>query len=134
HRIAFVTSTPFGTADGLVNPDCTSGSGQPAGFKAPDGTLWFRTQGGIGVIDPKAVPFNKNPPPVMIEECVLDGSAVQCRTGLTIHPKSQDVEIHYTGLSFVKPDDVRFKYEMEGLDGNWVEAGTRRVAYYSHVP
>jgi signal transduction histidine kinase len=29
---------------------------------------------------------------------------------------------------------VRFRYRLEGVDSDWVEAGTRRVAYYSHLP
>src|SRR5262249_47640 len=28
----------------------------------------------------------------------------------------------------------RFRYQLEGLDSAWVEAGTRRAAYYSHLP
>ena len=38
------------------------------------------------------------------------------------------------GLSFVRPEQLRFRYKLEGLDQDWVEAGTRRTAYYSHVP
>jgi signal transduction histidine kinase len=44
------------------------------------------------------------------------------------------VEIHYTGLSFVAPSKVRFKYKLEGFDKAWVDAGTRRVAYYTNLP
>ncbi|MFN7928114.1 MAG: triple tyrosine motif-containing protein [Blastocatellia bacterium] len=29
---------------------------------------------------------------------------------------------------------MRFKYQLVGLDQDWVEAGTRRTAYYSHLP
>jgi signal transduction histidine kinase/ligand-binding sensor domain-containing protein len=132
-RVSYVTSTHFGKADGLVNLDCTS-YGQPAGFKARDGKLWFRTQGGIGSIDPKLVPLSDHPPAVMIESCILGHNPVGCGGGLTIHPSQQDVEILYTGLSFIRPDDMRFKYRQEGLDREWVESGTRRIAYYSHLP
>jgi signal transduction histidine kinase/ligand-binding sensor domain-containing protein len=133
-RISFISSTHFGTADGLVNPDCTSGSGQPAGFKASDGKLWFRTQDGIGVLDPQSVRLNDKPPPVVIEDCILDGRSTPCRPRLSIAPGNQDLEIHYTALSFIRSDDIRFKYKLDGLDRDWVEAGTRRTAYYSHMP
>lgn len=29
---------------------------------------------------------------------------------------------------------MKFKYRLEGLDKDWVDAGSRRTAYYSHVP
>ena len=29
---------------------------------------------------------------------------------------------------------MRFRYQLEGLDPDWVEAGTRRVAFYNYVP
>ena len=43
-------------------------------------------------------------------------------------------EIAYTGLSFINPEHVRFRYRLDGLDDDWIDAGTRRTAYYSHVP
>jgi signal transduction histidine kinase len=43
-------------------------------------------------------------------------------------------EFRYTAPSFVVPEKVRFKYKLEGLDQDWVDAGSRRTAYYSHIP
>src|SRR5262249_3595528 len=34
----------------------------------------------------------------------------------------------------INSENIRFRYRLEGLDRDWVEAGTRRTAYYSHVP
>jgi len=53
---------------------------------------------------------------------------------LNLAPGKHILEFHYTGLSFDAPDRVRFRYRLEGLDQDWVEAGTRRVAFYSSVP
>ena len=39
-----------------------------------------------------------------------------------------------TGLSFAAPERVRFKYQLVGLDNDWVDAGTRRAIYFSHLP
>ena len=36
--------------------------------------------------------------------------------------------------SFVNPESVRFRYRLDGLDDGWIDAGTRRTAYYSHLP
>ena len=37
-------------------------------------------------------------------------------------------------MSFVKPESVKFRYKLDGLNADWVEAGTRRTAYYSYLP
>jgi signal transduction histidine kinase/ligand-binding sensor domain-containing protein len=132
-RVSYITSTHFGKADGLFELDCTN-YGEPGWFKTRDGKVWFRTRDGIGMIDPKLVPLSKRPPPVTIESCILDHNPAPCSGGLTIHPSRQDLEIDYAGLSFIRPDDMRFKYRLVGLDRDWVEAGTRRTAYYSHLP
>jgi len=53
---------------------------------------------------------------------------------LSLAPGKHILEFHFTGLSFDAPDRVRFRYRLQGLDQEWVEAGTRRVALYSSVP
>jgi signal transduction histidine kinase len=37
-------------------------------------------------------------------------------------------------LNFDAPELIRFRYRLEGLDGDWVDAGTRRTAFYSYLP
>ena len=53
---------------------------------------------------------------------------------MRIEPGRNNFEIEYTALSFVNSELIRFRYKLEGLDHDWVEAGTRRTAYYPHVP
>lgn len=132
-RVRSVTSFPYGKEDGLTNTECNGGK-QPAGVRTRDGRLWFPTQGGVAVIDPTAVTRNNLPPPVVVEEALLDREPAALDGGLRIEPGKENVEIKYTGLSFVKPEGVTFRYRLEGVDKDWVEAGTRRTAYYSHLP
>ena len=132
-RVAAITSIAYGKQDGMINIECNGGR-QPAGIKARDGKLWFPTQQGVAVIDPETVPVNSNPPIVVIEACLLDRASVDFSGGVEITPGKQDLEINYTGLSFMKSELIRFKYKLEGLDPNWIDAGTRRTAYYSRVP
>jgi ligand-binding sensor domain-containing protein/signal transduction histidine kinase len=54
--------------------------------------------------------------------------------GVRIEPGKHRLEFRYTGLSFRAPERVRFRYQLEGLDPDWVEAETRRTAFYSYVP
>ena len=49
-------------------------------------------------------------------------------------PGAGDWEIRFTALSFLAPQRVRFKYRLGGFDDDWVDAGTRRSAFYTQVP
>lgn len=48
-------------------------------------------------------------------------------------PGAEKLEFHYTALSFLVADRVLFKYKLEGYDREWVEANTRRAAYYTSL-
>lgn len=132
-RSAGLTCVAFGKADGLLNTACIGGF-QPAGFKARDGRLWFPTMEGVAIVDPRRVSTNPLPPPIAIEDCLLDRRHVDWQAGISIQPGQSSLEINYTGLSFHKSDQMRFRYRLEGLEDDWIEAGPRRTAYYSHLP
>src|SRR5215831_16697784 len=132
-RISRINSIAYGKQDGMLNIEC-NGARQPAGYKASDGKLWFPTQGGAAVIDPAAVSVNPNPPPVVIDDCLLQRRSVDCHQPIEIRRGQENFEVHYTGLSLIKSDQVRFKYRLEGLDEDWVDAGTRRLASFSYLP
>jgi signal transduction histidine kinase/ligand-binding sensor domain-containing protein len=131
-RIARARSVAFGKQDGMLNTECNGGR-HAAGFVAQDGKLWFPTMGGVVVIDPEAASVNPLPPPVVIEAVTLERGLVDFSQGVTIAPGQRDLEIAYTGLSLHKPEQVQFRYKLEGLDTDWVEAGTRRVAYFPYL-
>jgi signal transduction histidine kinase len=135
----------YGKAEGLASEKC-SGGFQPGVCKTADGRLWFPTTKGLAIIDPGNFTTNTVPPPVVIEELLVEGQPVKFQgpkaadrgadsaSVLQIPPGKQRFELRYTGLSFAAPDKVRFKYRLEGLESEWGEAGTKRVAQYSYLP
>ena len=132
-RIKTIHSTSYGVADGMANREC-NGGGEPAGWETRDGKLWFPTVNGPIVVDPKTITANLLPPPVAIEEVFIDKTEIKARGEVEIKPGRGDLEVHYTGLSFVEPERIRFRYQLEGYDDAWVDAGSRRVAYYTNIP
>jgi len=131
-RAARINSVAFGKQDGMLNTECNGGR-QAAGFIAEDGKLWFPTMGGVVVIDPEAAQVNPLPPPVVIESVTLERGQVDFSNGVRVAPGQRDLEIAYAGLSLINSEQVKFKYKLEGLDTDWVEAGTRRVAYFPYL-
>src|SRR5690606_39783286 len=65
---------------------------------------------------------------------LVDRASVPFAGGVTMGPDRRAFELQYTALSFVNPEQMRFRYMLEGLDKEWQDAGTRRTAYYSYVP
>jgi diguanylate cyclase (GGDEF)-like protein len=90
-------------------------------------------------VDPQNLKKNTLIPPVLIEEIIVDGEGYDVFSRPTqgtvvFSPGIKKFEFHYTALSFLRPDKVRFKYWLEGYDEEWVDAGTRRTAYYTNLP
>ncbi len=132
-KIRSITSVAYGKSDGLLTLECNGGR-QPAGWKTRDGRLWFPTAHGAAVIDPSRVEFNQQPPPVIIEAFRLGNEALDFRDGVLIPPNKDSFEIRYTAPSFIKPEYIKFKYKLEGLDEAWIDAGDRRTANYNRIP
>ncbi|MEZ5425512.1 MAG: two-component regulator propeller domain-containing protein [Pyrinomonadaceae bacterium] len=135
-KIKRIISTGYGKFDGMLSSEA-NGGGQPAGIKTSDGRLMFPTQNGVAVINPEAVKINPLPPPVVIETIRIDNveqSKIQNpKSKIEMLPGQENLEIDYTGLSFIKPEQIRFRYRLEGLDESWTEAGNRRTAFFPHL-
>jgi signal transduction histidine kinase/streptogramin lyase len=150
-KIPAVYPQIYGRTDGMLSEECASGF-FPEGLRTKAGLLYFPTLKGIAVVDPHHT-MNSPPPVVLLEQVLEDGvpqlpMVAQKRGGpsdrpekgngivesLRLGPGKHTIEFHYTGLSFDAPERVRFRYRLSGLDPSWVEAGTRRAAFYSFVP
>ncbi len=132
-KIQTIHCTVFGTADGLRNAKC-NGSCQPAGIRTRDGKLWIPTMKGVAIVDPAKLKQREIPPPVFIEHVLFDKQAIQIDSLIQAGPGQGELEICYTALNYIAPKIVNFKYMLVGFDKDWIDAGTRRVAYYTNIP
>ena len=133
-RAQIVRATTYSTLDGMKTAEASQPLSQPAAGRTRDGRLWFATQKGLVIADPRHLETNGILPPVLVEEVVVDGNSMSPRAGLEIAAGADRLEFHYTSLSLLVPGRVRFRYKLEGYDRDWVEAGARRVAYYTKLP
>ena len=142
----------FTKADGLPSIECTGGF-QPSACRLRDGRLCFPTVKGLALIDPHSPTTNRVPPSVHIEEIWVDGTKrwdsldliderkttasgakkTATRQGVELAPGQTHLEIRYGGLSFSAPEQVHYRIQLEGIDRQWVEAGTRRHVDYQHL-
>jgi streptogramin lyase len=133
---ASVGSMVYGVADGLKTAEC-NGSTQPAGWRSRDGRLWFTTAKGAVVVDPRQADQSVSPPEALMEEVMVESRPVAAGEAdeiPSVGPGSRQFELHYTAPGAPAPERVRFRYRVEGVDRDWVDAGTRRIAYYTSLP
>jgi signal transduction histidine kinase/ligand-binding sensor domain-containing protein len=128
-----VITISYGRSDGMLNAECNGGL-WPAGARDKRGRLWFPTQEGVAVIEPEAISLDQRSPRVIIESADIDHVRADMAKPITIEPGQKGLEIQYTALSFSRPEQIVFRYMMEGLDTSWQEVGYRRTAYFSHLP
>ena len=134
------TSISYGKADGILISGQYQDVTQPAACKSADGRLWFRTTQGVAVVDPDKISRNKRPPPVVIQEVIADKkplgnlpTATESNGKIIVQPGRGEIEIHYAGLSYSAPEKNQFRYRLQNEDLNWVDAGTRRIAFYNNL-
>lgn len=128
-----IVSTPYSPTDAQRVIECKTGV-QPAVFAMRNGELWFSTIRGLIVLDPNHILPNVPPPPIVIEDVIVNGEhEVPSHIG-RLAPGRKNIEFQYTGLSFLAPGRTTFRYILDGYDKDWVNAGTRRSAYYTNLP
>ncbi|MDQ1348656.1 MAG: hypothetical protein QG573_2032 [Acidobacteriota bacterium] len=122
----------FGTEDGLASSTFEGGNGN-AGIRARDGRLWFATMKGAAVVDPRAIEALPLPPAI-IEAVRVDGRSVAFDAPIALAPGNYRLEIDFTAIHLRAPHRLQFRYRLEGVDRDWIDAGARRLAEYPAVP
>jgi signal transduction histidine kinase len=153
-RSTRVRSVTYGRNDGL--PRLQPSHGSWPGAVCTGRRLFFAMQSGVAVVYANEMEENKAPPNVVLDRVTVNGKTAaayagseslthpdaaaplvelaQGRPHLRLPPGARQVEFVFTGLSFKRPDSIGFKYRLHGLDADWVEADTRRVAAYPQIP
>ncbi len=128
-----VAVTTFDTTD-TRRETAARRSRTPGVWKSRDGRLWFATLRGVITVEPKRVRVNKLPPQVLIEQALVDGQPALPGQANEFPPGPRNIELHYAGVTLLEPRKIQQRYKLEGFDADWIDAGTRRVAYYTNVP
>ena len=132
-KIKKVSSTQYSPTDALRVIECKPGV-QPDAWRMRDGRIWFSTIRGLIVLDPAHLRRKVPPPPVVIENPIVNGQSEEPARIGRLTPGQKSLEFNYTGLSYLAPTRITFRYILDGYDKNWIDAGTRREAFYTNLP
>lgn len=127
-----VTSVDFGVRDGMNTRAFNLGN-QPAAWKAADGRLLFCSLKGLVIVHPDRIAPGNFLAPIYIEEVLFNREKHALKGESQVPIGGGEVEIHFAALSYSAPEKLRYKYKLEGYDKDWIDAGTRRFAYYANL-
>jgi signal transduction histidine kinase len=124
----------YGIDDGLRSAQCSPsypvGGG---GARTLDGRLWFTTMRGLAVFTPGAHLQPVLAPVVHVSEVDANGSAVDLSEAARLGPASERIQIRYAAIHLNAPERVQYSYRLEGIDKDWVSAGSRRLINYNSI-
>ena len=134
-RIPRVLPVLYGRNEGVPNLQANLDF-WPNALRGADGRLYFSMLTGLAEVQPDQVQVNNHPPQVAIERIIADDRAFMPGqdAAIALPPGLQHVRIEFSALSFIAPENVRFRYRLEGLDHGWMNADTQRAADYTHLP
>lgn len=116
-------------------------------LKLPDGKMAFGGVNGLNIFDPKQVLSGSFSPKVFITNLLVNNSAVlpgdatsvlkqniETTKNITLNHLQDIITFEFSSLDFTAPEQNKYRYQMVGIDKDWVESGNRRTATYLHLP
>jgi len=130
----------FDRGDGLLNLDYG-----PNIFHSSSGEIFFGGAYGMDSFYPEQIIINDFIPPVVItnfmlfnESCEISNDSplkksLDLVNRIDLSYKENFISIEYAALNYINSEKNQYKYIMEGLDEDWVDARTRRFVNYSDM-
>ncbi len=125
----------FTTDDGLQSMEYNGG----VCFKSPDDEMIFGGINGFNTFYPDSITDNPYPPPVVITSFRLFGENVDFDESVSdierieLSHNENFFSFEYAALHYTNPEKNLYAYKMEGVDRDWIRAGTRRYASYTNL-
>jgi signal transduction histidine kinase/streptogramin lyase len=147
-KVSHLRVTCFGTESGIPALQASFGT-MPHTLRTENGQLWMPMRTALAIIDPENWRDDLVPPPVWLTRVAVDdrtmassSNLIPNRQGLNlanlhqpvlITPQHHKVQFEFAALGYRAPENIRFRYRLEGFDRAWIDAGTERSAKYPRL-
>lgn len=130
-----INCTSFGISDGMKSLEFDNEFSRNSALKTRNGEFWFITKKGISIVNPARVLINKIPPLVVIEKAFFNERSIPLHHEMDAFKGITDLRFHFTAPTFLSPEKIRFKYQLEGFDEQWVflPPGSERAVRYKDL-
>jgi hypothetical protein len=106
-------------------------------FQSSRGEMFLGGTGGLAAFYPEQIKDNALPPPIAITAFRLLNQAepvlIPPDGRIELSYQQSDLSIEFAALDYHAPDKNQYAYRMEGVDRDWVAAGTRRYVNYTNL-
>ena len=121
--------------------------GPHAGWNGARGEMFFDSTAGVTAFFPEKVVDNPYIPPVVLTDFQLFGKtapigrnsplnqSITVTNSLTLSATQNVFSLEFSALSYVDPEQNRYRYRLEGLETEWNEASSaHRLVTYTTLP
>jgi signal transduction histidine kinase/CheY-like chemotaxis protein/AraC-like DNA-binding protein/ligand-binding sensor domain-containing protein len=133
----------FTKAQGLQDDEFNTG----AYAALPDGRLAFGGVNGYNVFEPAAVLKTGFTPAVFITSILVGNQTIlpkdetgvlqqtiEHASSITLQHDQDILTLEFSSLDFSSSEQNKYRYQLKGVDPEWIESGNRRSATYLHLP
>lgn len=94
--------------------------------------IWYTTVSGALRIDVDSLAPHPHAPASVIEAVIHSGRSFPAQP-FELRDGARDLSIQYTA-PYLRVAPLHFRYQLQGYDADWQDAGARRAAFYTHLP
>ncbi len=98
-----------------------------------DGRVWFASGVFLEVLDPSRALQSAPPAETYVDSVTVDRQEFPATDNLRLSPHPRELQLDYTSPTFTIPQQVKFRYRLDGYDHDWHDVGTRRQAFYTDL-
>ncbi|MBC7885606.1 MAG: response regulator, partial [Saprospiraceae bacterium] len=115
--------------------------------KLANGHLAFGGINGLNIFDPKEILIDTIVPNVFITKLLVGNQvikpndesdilshAIEFTNAITLDHYQDVFTLEFSSLDFRAPEQIKYRYQLTGIDKDWLEIGKRRSVTYSHLP
>lgn len=110
------------------------------GIKIKNGAMIFGGINGMNIFNPGTPAGSKYVPPIYITsvkkyyEPVLFDQDITSIKKIELSYDENFLTFEFAALDFLDPGKIKYKYMLEGIDKNWILAGSKNQADYTNLP
>jgi signal transduction histidine kinase/CheY-like chemotaxis protein len=125
----------LGRTDGMLDEEGNGGD-PPSVARTDDGRLWFATMRGLVVLDPATIPDLPAPEVRWLSfeagSNALSPRPLTAATGLAADERR--IRVRWAAATFDHPDQITWRYRLEGHDQGWIEARGITALEHANLP
>ncbi|MBN1416429.1 MAG: GAF domain-containing protein [Bacteroidales bacterium] len=132
----------FTIDDGLQSNEFNGG----AYFRSPDGELFFGGYFGFNTFFPEKIKLDTIAPAIILTDLQVKNVSVQpgkkspikkhisVTDEIILNHNQNNFTLYFAALHFANPQQNKYRYQLEGFDKGWIDAGNKRFVSFTSLP